>query len=364
MEHISKRVINIDIMRIIATLAVINIHVISNFNKEPLNSVSSYWWYFGDISHSLSRFAVPLFIMISGALLLNSKKEENTKDFLKKRLLKVVIPFLFWSVAYILFNAHLAHNYKNINVVYILKTILAGPVYFHLWFVYAIIPLYLITPIIKKGVNNLNNSQFKYLFLLWGLTTFHTYIGYFFKINVGIYINNISGFIGYFISGYYIYKSDISRKQRKIWYLIGVISLMFTIIETRLLSIQNGVFNQFFYDSMQPNIILITVAVFIFLKYHKFKNIHGRDMITKLSNVCFPVYLMHPLVLHYLSKLKINVNMVNPLVGDVSTVCLTMIICFLIILPLQRIPYINSIIIGHGPKTIFKRNNDKITPQI
>lgn len=257
----NKRVIYLDMLRTIATFAVINMHVISVYIDMPMKTVPINWWWFGNISDSLSRFSVPIFFMISGALLLSSNKIESIRDFLKKRLLKIFVPFFFWSVIYILWQAHLSHNYKGINVVYILKSIIAKPAYFHLWFVYAIIPLYLVAPVLKRWVNNLKDNEFKYLFLLWGISTLYSYINYFFKINIGFGISYISGYIGYFILGYYLYKTDISKRHRLIWYLIGIASLIGTVIGTYLLTIQNkGIFNQYLFEYTQLNIILIATA--------------------------------------------------------------------------------------------------------
>src|SRR5690349_17287048 len=87
-------------LRMIALFAVIILHttspVLGQYHKVPM------WiWLTGDFYNSLVRFAVPVFVMISGALLLN--KEYELSDFLKKRLSRVVIPFLFWSCIYIVY---------------------------------------------------------------------------------------------------------------------------------------------------------------------------------------------------------------------------------------------------------------------
>ena len=287
MEKNSKRIVYFDIIRIVATFFVINIHVISIYNNKPMNIVPLSWWWFGNISHSLSRFSVPVFIMISGALLLGNNKREGIKDFFEKRLFKVFIPFFFWSVIYILWQAHLSHNYKNINILYILKSIIAKPVYYHMWFVYIIIPLYLVTPIIKKMMKNLDDKEIRYLFLLWGITTSYSYISYFAKINIGFNISYISGYIGYFILGYYLYKINVNKRKRNICYIIGLLSLISTIIGTYLMTINSkGVFNQYMYEYLQPNIILMSITVFIFFKYSNFENIGRKNVIIKLSNAC------------------------------------------------------------------------------
>ena len=94
-----------DYMRVTATLAVILLHaagdLLYSFDKNDL--LNSYWWT-GNVIDSCVRWCVPVFVMLSGSLLLNPNKEEAIGEFLKKRMMRVLVPFVFWSVIYTMYT--------------------------------------------------------------------------------------------------------------------------------------------------------------------------------------------------------------------------------------------------------------------
>ncbi len=89
-----------DFIRIIASLAVIVIHTSASY---CLTADKSFYWFFAVASNALSRFAVPMFFMISGMFLL--KKQEPLDVFFEKRFTAVLIPFLSWCVFICRFSA-------------------------------------------------------------------------------------------------------------------------------------------------------------------------------------------------------------------------------------------------------------------
>src|ERR1700742_1454256 len=85
-------------LKIISLLAVIILHVAA-IPLDKYNYILFSTWLIADFYNALVRFAVPVFVMITGALLLH--REYETGDFLKKRLSRIISPFLFWSLVYI-----------------------------------------------------------------------------------------------------------------------------------------------------------------------------------------------------------------------------------------------------------------------
>src|SRR5665647_202082 len=94
-----KKTFWFDNLRVIATIGVIFIHVSSDYQPSS-GIISMYDFWIGNIFDSATRFSVPIFVMLSGALLL--PKDYGTGIFLKKRLLRLLLPFVFWSFIYIL----------------------------------------------------------------------------------------------------------------------------------------------------------------------------------------------------------------------------------------------------------------------
>ena len=85
--------------RIVSTFAVVFLHVAIVFMLD--NDIDTEYWWFGNIFNVLVRWCVPSFVMISGALLLDNKNEESLSKFYSKRLSRVLIPILFWSIMYL-----------------------------------------------------------------------------------------------------------------------------------------------------------------------------------------------------------------------------------------------------------------------
>src|ERR1700678_113538 len=138
-------------LRLISLYAVIVLHssaqLLTAYGKVPVSD-----WWTADIFNAIVRFAVPVFVMITGALLLH--REYEIGDFLKKRLTRVIVPFLFWSLVYVWYSWYSeqvtfpgdawAHAKQ---VLHLLKT---GATSYHLWYVYMLIGLYFFIPVIGK----------------------------------------------------------------------------------------------------------------------------------------------------------------------------------------------------------------------
>ncbi len=147
----SSRYLWADFVRNIGILLVILGHVsgmvVQRMDKIPMND-----WMAGNIYNVIARACVPLLFMVSGALLL--PRQESIRDFYSKRFQRVIFPFLFWSILYLLWKSAGYQNYTLINA---LKTIgisiLIAPAEYHLWFMYELFGVYMLTPLFRKAVD-------------------------------------------------------------------------------------------------------------------------------------------------------------------------------------------------------------------
>ncbi len=94
-----KKVMFIDLLRCVAPVAVVVIHVLGPY-REQLGGIPDGEWITAISFNSFSRWAVPIFIMITGALMLSDTRDFNARYYVKRRLGKVLLPFLVWSVFY------------------------------------------------------------------------------------------------------------------------------------------------------------------------------------------------------------------------------------------------------------------------
>jgi surface polysaccharide O-acyltransferase-like enzyme len=102
----------IDDLRFIATIGVILLH--TSAGMLPIyGKIPDEYWLIGLSYNALTRFCVPMFVMISGALLLS--REYKTVDFLKKRFVRILLPFLFYATIYIAYNLIIRQLYGHHN---------------------------------------------------------------------------------------------------------------------------------------------------------------------------------------------------------------------------------------------------------
>ena len=123
-------------------------------------------WSSNSFYFSLVPLGVPLFLMLSGALLLQpSKADEPIRVFLKKRLARIGIAFVFWAAIYFVWSYYV--DYAPLTVYSIIQSLLEHGPYYQFWFIYLIMGLYLITPILRVVVKNADRKILRYLIILW-----------------------------------------------------------------------------------------------------------------------------------------------------------------------------------------------------
>lgn len=145
-----KRIEELDFTRIIAMIAVITIHVTSAYIGYQSN-ILVMGMNVAFILNQLTRFAVPLFILLSGTSLGLSANDDSYRGFLHKRLTKIGIPYLAWTAVYIIYNNH--SDLSAINFRSVLRTVLLGQAAPHLYFVVIIFQFYLIFPFLRHYIN-------------------------------------------------------------------------------------------------------------------------------------------------------------------------------------------------------------------
>ena len=138
-----ERVAYLDLLRVVSICFVVMIHTVyQSFNSLP---VEGWEWQTLNVYDSLSRWAVPIFVMISGALFLDRQKP--LREILKKNVLRLVTAYLFWLAVYSVINQIYYHDFDS-TLTHIIKG------HYHMWFILMIIGLYLVTPLLRKIVED------------------------------------------------------------------------------------------------------------------------------------------------------------------------------------------------------------------
>lgn len=328
----------LDYLRVCATFCVVILHVSAgNWSYLP---VFKFDWQVLNVYNGFVRFCVPIFFMISGALMLDEKYDFNFEKLFKKNILKIVTAFSLWSLFYVLID--FLSGEKSIKT--LIKSALTG--HYHMWFLFAIIGIYLLIPILRKL--SADENLLKYAIILTFILVFGVNIVKSFKLTnfFGVYIENSLklnfGYITYFLTGYYISKTDISKKTTKVLYILGVLSIFFTIYTTKIVSINQNQAISTFYSYLMPNVFF--VAVFIFLLFKSLFNNKKSDIIFNISKLCFGVYLIHPFVLSVIYK-YVTILSFNAIYSVMIISFLAFFISLIIIYFISKIPFLNKYII-------------------
>ncbi len=342
----------VDLIRTFAIVLVILLHA----SIEPVPAVVGktsdvlvQWWAV-NIYHSLSRVSVPLFIMLSGALLLQaSKVNEPLKLFFRKRASRIALPFLFWGLAYFAWRIFVDH--ETFTLYSIGQSIIWGP-YFHFWFLYMLIGLYLVTPLLRVYVANASWKLQRYALVLWLIgTAIAPLIGIFtnYDLNNNLFI--FTGYVGYFLLGIYLTNINLKKSLLLALFLCGI---AWTVFGTYLLTATTGGSQQyFFYDNLSAGVILASVSLFLLLgafRYDKAQKRFSRigDLLRFISKNSLGIYLFHFMVLEVLQRgylgVQISLSTMNPIIEMPLLTIVTLIICLLVLYPLKKIPLVNKIV--------------------
>ena len=292
---------NYDLLRIIACIAVILIHVnsiyIVDVNDSKFLDGGGYFTKYSFLIVTItqiSKFAVPIFVMLSGAFLLSNPKNENVKSFYKKNVDRILIPILIFSIFYILFT-EITSLLSGDSVLIPLKNLFLGKPYYHMWYMYMVIGLYIFVPYIVKNISKLNNCLFVCLFIWCALSGATSDI----PINYGI--SKVVTYIGYFLAGYKIRQYTLNKKNNFKGILLILLGFTFEII----LSIIS-----FYYGSYLDNVPLLKLIVldsghfslFIIMAslliFTGFSYLNINMNCSKIANKTFLIYLIHPFVLN------------------------------------------------------------------
>lgn len=351
-----QRILYVDILRIIATFAMIFLHLAATkWYSIPIESIN---WQILNIYDSSVRWCVPVFIMISGVIFLDPTRNISASKIFKKYLPHIFITLIFWGCVYIFVYHFKQYIYQNkpfdIKLVEdVLLMFLNKAPWYHLWFLYTIAGLYILTPILRTFTSNCSRKTFEYSILIFGV--FGTFIPllnelkpYVFPSIPLIFIpGSFFGFIGYFISGYYFSKFEISHRSRMLLYFSAIISLLFTIVITSLVSAYNKKPSINFYGFTLTNTMFLSFAVFIYVKQIA-SNLTISPKFLKLlvtiSQCTLGIYLVHDLTIQGLKIMGINPLTYPPFIFIPILSVIVFLISFAIVLSLKKIYLLNKTI--------------------
>jgi surface polysaccharide O-acyltransferase-like enzyme len=342
----------VDLIRTFAIVLVITLHAA----REPIQIADemspqgvTLWWIV-NIYTSLSRAGCPLFVMLTGALLLQpTKAGEPLKVFFKKRLNRIALPFLFWGAAYFAWRFFVYGEALSADSIF--QDLLTSP-YLHFWFLYMLAGLYLITPVLRLVIAHADQKILQYILVVWFLGVaimplFGLFAGY--SLNSMVFL--VPVWIGYYIMGAYALKVRVCPSAL---YVLWAWGLAITVLGTYFVvgTIGQRV-NQFFYEYSSFSMIAVSVALFLLLASVPSKVVEnrfprGNRVLHLISENTLFIFLFHVMVLEALQKgffgFQISLATMNPFLEVPLLTALTLLICLAVIYPLKKIPLVKKII--------------------
>lgn len=335
-----KRNYSIDTLRTIATLLVILLHVSVEYvitGKNDLIFDTSFW--IGNIVDSFSRICVPLFVLMSGMFLVG--RNETFKQSYQKRASRILIPLISWTIIYILYRVAISFIADNpIDVKSLLTSVILGRPFYHMWYLFMIIGLYLITPILNNSISYVSKNT------LWTAAILLLLFGMLNSSYNKILNNNVSFFLwfvnylGYFILGYLIKDSKRSFSFLALSSAYIISSILIAVLS--LYTIKNYD-SLYFYGYLTPFVIIGSLSFYKLFNQLKLRE----NLFSKISHLTLGIYLIHAGVLHALN-LGLNVldinTLNNPIIGVPMKFGITFFISIIAAWTISEIKYLRKII--------------------
>lgn len=368
----TQRTVWFDVVRLVAFLLLLGCHA-----TDPINAAATYGnavaavsaddvvW--GTIWGSFVRPCVPLFVMLTGALLLPVK--QNMKAFYARRIPRVLWPFLLWSVLYYLtpwFTALLGADKSIVPYLFswaesdsqafadgfahILRIPLTFPyLACHMWYIYLLIGLYLFMPILSAWVSTATRREKEWVLLLWGISTCMPYITEFVSPyafgtcswnSFGTFYY-FAGFNGYLLLGHYIAHHVQWSTWRTLIIALPLMVIGFWVSHSgyqAMLALPSPTPEQIelFWTYCTPNVVAMSLAWMLLLKQVSVRSISMCQALQSITSCGFGIYMVHYFFVRPCHDLVGMLHLPTPF-RIPAAACLMLLISWVLVLLLKRL---------------------------
>lgn len=317
-----QRIIYLDFLKVIAIFLMVANHCVDNVT--PAERALPWYNLWGSVYNSFTRPAIPLFMMVTGILLLPTKMDMGC--FYKKRLSRVLIPFLVWSVLYNLFpwftgllncdpeTIHVFFKWADTTQAFgdAMRNILMIPFNFsafavQMWYVYLLIGIYLYIPVFSAWVEKSDKRSQRIFLAIWAVSLFVPYLRNYLTENLfgecswnefGLFYY-FAGFSGYMLLGYHLVKYPLQMSKvskyalAAIAFAIGYAVTLIGFKNATAVEGQSEAMVELFFTYCSPNVALMTFAVFLIAKDLRFENKRVNRFISQFSICTFGIWMCH-----------------------------------------------------------------------
>ncbi len=341
-----KRVTSLELLRILACAAVITIHV--SALKQESSEITSFAWQVFNVYNALSRFSVPVFVMMSGMFMLDPERKLTVKRLYIGYVLRILAVWVLWEILYAFVHfLNMGYALDAGTVSLFIKTALEG--HFHLWYLPMLAGLYMATPVLRAVTEKGDRRLIEYFLALFFLFTvlrsmlpllykpddpefnelYYYFISFIDKIPPAV----TGRYLGYYMLGHYLAKYPLSAKIKRALYVSAVGAALWTVtlsLEYALkFSQPRGNYDFFFLP-----VFFTSAGMFVFFREYVSKHEFGgaaAKAIGVLSSCTFGIYLLHAFIVERISKLGITTLSFNPVLSVPLISASAFLISFLIV---------------------------------
>jgi surface polysaccharide O-acyltransferase-like enzyme len=319
-----ERKLYIDLLRVLAIFAIVLLHV-SGYNFAKLD-VHTMEWEIALMFNTFCYFGLPIFMMITGALLLDRDKPTPYLKIFSKNIFKVIMAIIIFGLLIFIslqlpdFIRKNDHSFANF-----FRLLWKACNWYHLWYLYMIIGIYLLIPvfqIVAKSITRQNLEIFLlilffFIIVVPCLKRFVPEIDAFFPKKTKLAIT--SEWVLYLFSGYYIDKYQLTKKIKLTLYALGIIGFLIIFFGSMYISQKQDSSYNYFYTTSAPTRMFYAIGFYIFIKNNYNKIVRTEKLqkiIYQLSILSFTIYGIHDIGIKLTGRLlHLYVWSLNPLLS-------------------------------------------------
>lgn len=349
-QKIDGRIAYADLLRAFAILAVVVFHLAGSQMTQV--AVTSHTWQVFNLYDGLMRWCVPVFVMLSGMFMLDPHRSLPLPKLFFHNALRILLCLVFWGGVYAVVEYVAAGGRFSWQGLW--NAILAafrGNTHYHLWFLYVILGLYLVTPILRAFCRGASRGDFHYFFAVTFL--FACLLPMVFQLSPAstatlrlwydrLEVRLVMGYVGYYVAGHYLREYTISRLAEAIIYVLGVMGAIVTVWGTSVFSRRVGHLVSLFYDFFSPNVAAYSIAVVVLFRYvlGVSEERSRRQRLGGVARITFGIYLVHDLFIMILRSLGVTTLSFDP-VASVPVLAAVVFLCaFAVAWLISRIPFV------------------------
>jgi len=351
-----ERLLWAEALKVGAVYAVILVHSSAPFVADYGPGGPRAWWA-GNVYDSASRWCIPVFVMLSGFFLIEKYREEAMGSFFMRRFMRVFVPFIAWSLIYFIWRVYA--NDERLSASAFVPMLFMEPAYYHLWYMYLVMGLYLVAPLMGLYMKNSCCRHGWYYIGLWFcagsvLPFVESWFGFTTYITSGTG-NSLFKFTGYFALGWMLRDYEPGGPKKLLLLLVFLLGFAITAYGTYFASVGKGggEFNGVFYEYFSFSVLMMSVPLFLIAKGARLSAFSGNPgygaRAIRAAAACVPgIYLVHAMLIAVFKRgllgFDLTPAMTDPFIGIPLFALAVFLASLAVVLVIRSLPVLRNIV--------------------